>query len=52
MDLLSDSSRLASRAEASTAPWVSRLARLGYAAKGIVYGLVGVLAWMSWRGAA
>lgn len=52
MNLFSDSSHLASRAGAATSPWVSRLARLGYAAKGIVYGLVGVLAWMTWRGAA
>jgi hypothetical protein len=32
------------RAAGQLAPWVEALARLGYAAKGIVYGIIGVLA--------
>ena len=32
------------RAAGEAAPWLEALARLGYAAKGIVYGLIGVLA--------
>lgn len=29
---------------AQVADWVERLARFGYAAKGVVYGIVGILA--------
>lgn len=34
----------ARRAAAETAPWVQRLARLGYAAKGVVYVIIGAVA--------
>jgi hypothetical protein len=44
MDLPDTAARLARRAPAGAAPWVQRLARLGYAAKGVVYALVGGLA--------
>ncbi len=36
--------RQARRAAREASPWIERLGRLGYAAKGIVYALVGVLA--------
>ena len=32
------------RAKQKAAPWIERLARFGYAAKGVVYGLLGILA--------
>jgi hypothetical protein len=35
------------RAAGQVAPWIEALARLGYAAKGIVYGLIGILALQS-----
>ncbi len=35
------------RAAGQVAPWLEALARLGYAAKGIVYGLIGILALQS-----
>ena len=44
MDLPAAASRLAERSATEAAPWVRRLARAGYAAKGIVYVLVGGLA--------
>ena len=44
MDLPAAASRLAERSTTEAAPWVRRLARAGYAAKGIVYVLVGGLA--------
>jgi hypothetical protein len=44
MALTDTATRLARQAPAEAAPWVRRLARLGYAAKGVVYMLVGGLA--------
>ncbi len=44
MDASAVASRLADRSAAEAAPWVRRLARAGYAAKGVVYVLVGGLA--------
>ena len=44
MALVDTAARLARQAPAEAAPWVGRLARLGYAAKGVVYTLVGGLA--------
>ena len=44
MDLPAAASCLAGRSAAEAAPWVRRLARAGYAAKGVVYVLVGGLA--------
>lgn len=41
---MNDTSRAVRRGAREAAPWVDRLARLGYAAKGIVYVVVGVLA--------
>ena len=35
---------------ADVAPWITRLARLGYAAKAVLYTLVGVLAFGVGRG--
>lgn len=39
-----EAERAANEAAREAAPWVEKLARLGYAAKGAVYGLVGALA--------
>jgi succinate dehydrogenase/fumarate reductase cytochrome b subunit len=35
---------VAQRAAAQTEPWIEKLARVGYAAKGVIYTLIGVLA--------
>lgn len=44
MSITDTATRLARQAPTEAAPWVRRLARLGYAAKGVVYTLVGGLA--------
>lgn len=51
MPLSDSASHIAHRAQAEAAPWVRRLARAGYAAKGAVYILVGLLAAASAVGA-
>ncbi len=40
----------AQQATRHAAPWIEKLARLGYAAKGVVYILVGLLALQAARG--
>lgn len=51
MSLSNSASHIARRAQSEAAPWVRRLARAGYAAKGVVYILVGFLAAASAVGA-
>jgi hypothetical protein len=50
MKATTDMKNTARRATHEAGPWVEVLARLGYAARGIVYGLIGVLALQAARG--
>ena len=51
VDLSASSARLVQQSALEAAPWVQRLARLGYGAKGVVYALVGALALKAATGA-
>ncbi len=51
MDTTRSASRQAKEAKEEIKPWIRRSARVGYMAKGVVYALVGILAFMAAIGA-